>query len=161
MTSDEGEVAAEPTPVQGRIFITGGTGFVGSAIRRSLAGRPLRLLVRDSSDAPGLADEMTEVVEGDVTRPETLTGTMDGCEAVIHLVAIISEEGGATFDGVIHQGTRHVLAAAETAGVTRFSPHECAGNSRRPALRLLPGEVAGGTSGAGVTHSVNDFSGPR
>lgn len=107
-------------PVQGRIFITGGTGFVGSAIRHSLAGRPLRLLVRDGSDAAGLADAMTEVVEGDVTRPDTLVGKMDGCEAVIHLVAIISEQGGATFDSVIHRGTEHVVAAAEAAGVARF-----------------------------------------
>lgn len=120
LTSDAGHVERRATPVQGRVFVTGGTGFVGSAIRRALAGRPLRLLVRSGSDASGLADEMTEVVEGDVTRPDTLNGTLDGCEAVIHLVAIISEEGGATFDGVIHQGTRHVVAAAEAAGVKRF-----------------------------------------
>jgi len=113
--------AAQTThPVTGRVFVTGGTGFVGSNLRRALGQRPLRLLVRTKAEAASLASENVEVVEGDVTRPDTLRGAMDGCEAVIHLVAIIAEEGGATFDGVIHQGTVHTVAEAKRSGVRRF-----------------------------------------
>lgn len=107
-------------PVTGRIFLTGGTGFVGTNLRQALAGRPLRLLVRDRAEHAALASQDVELVEGDVTRPETLRGSLDGCEGVIHLVAIIAEEGGATFDGVIRQGTVNVVEAAQAAGVRRF-----------------------------------------
>lgn len=100
----------------GRIFLTGGTGFVGGNIRRALAGRKLRLLVRDAATAARLAGPDVEVVEGDVTRPESLRGKLDGCSTVIHLVAIIEEEGGATFDGVIRGGTVNVVAEAKRAG---------------------------------------------
>lgn len=107
-------------PITGRIFLTGGTGYVGGNIRAALVGRPLRLLVRDKAAAGNLAGPDVEVVEGDVTRLETLREAMDGCEAVIHLVAIIAEEGGATFDDVIHQGTVNVVAEAQRAGIRRF-----------------------------------------
>lgn len=108
------------TSGDGPIFITGGTGFVGEHIRDALGNRPLRLLVRDKGKVGGDAGAGVDVVEGDVTQPESLRGTMDGCSAVVHLVAIISEEGGATFDGVIHQGTVHVVEEAKRAGIARF-----------------------------------------
>ncbi|HEV2107395.1 MAG TPA: NAD(P)H-binding protein [Thermomicrobiales bacterium] len=104
----------------GPVFVTGGTGFVGGNIREALRGRPLRLLVRDKVKAAAEAEAGIELVEGDVTRPESLRGAMDGCSAVVHLVAIISEEGGATFDGVIHHGTVNVLEEASRAGIGRF-----------------------------------------
>jgi NADH dehydrogenase len=102
----------------GRIFVTGGTGFVGRHIIAALGGRPLRLLVREPANQAeaGAAD----LVRGDVTDPASLAGTMDGCDTVIHLVAIIEESGDATFDRVIRQGTENVLSEAKRAGVSRF-----------------------------------------
>jgi NADH dehydrogenase len=108
------------SPVTGRIFLTGGTGFVGSALRQALEGRPLRVLVRNWQDAEAIRSPMVEVVVGDVARPESLRGVMDGCEAVIHLVAVIAEVGGATFDAVIRRGTINTVAEANHAGVRRF-----------------------------------------
>lgn len=105
---------------RGRVFITGGTGFVGMNIHRALGERPTRLFVRDKARFRHLESSTTELVEGDVTKPETLRGAMDGCEAVIHLVAIIAEEGGETFDGVIRQGTVNVVDEAIRTGVHRL-----------------------------------------
>lgn len=123
---------SEAQPVTGRIFLTGGTGFVGSAIRAQLKDRPVRLLVRNRAAADRLAGPNVEVVVGDVTRPETLRGAMDGCEAVIHLVAIIAEEGGATFDGIIRQGTANVVAEAKRAGIVRFIQMSAMGTRHDP-----------------------------
>ncbi len=133
MTGDGAGQDHGAVPVTGRIFLTGGTGFVGGNIRRALGNRPLRLLVRDRGRHAGLANDQIEVVEGDVTRPETLHGVMDGCEAVVHLVAIIEEKGGATFDGVIRQGTVNVVAAAQRAGVRHFVHMSAMGARHDPA----------------------------
>lgn len=118
-----------------RILLTGGTGFVGSHIRNELKDRELRLLVRDSSSPP--APGMTAVVQGDVLAPETLKAAMDGCETVIHLVAIIEESGQNSFDRVIRQGTENVVAAAQGAGVKRFIHMSALGAQANPRFPYL------------------------
>jgi len=115
----------DPTPVTapaaatGPVFVTGGTGFVGGHVLGAI-DRPIRLLVRDKAKAARGTGAGVELVEGDVTDAASLLGAMDGCGAVVHLVAIIAEEGGATFDGVIHRGTANVVEEAKRAGVGRF-----------------------------------------
>lgn len=131
------DMSASATATTGRILLTGGTGFVGGAIRTALAGRPLRLLVRDRSRAADLASDLVELVEGDVTQPETLRGTMDGCEAVIHLVAIIAEQGGATFDAVIRQGTVNVVDEAKRAGIMRYLQMSALGAMHDPTYGYM------------------------
>src|SRR5690606_15878776 len=90
-----------------RVLIAGGSGFVGSAVRAALADRPVRLLQRKPANT-GSPDDRVEWVAGDVTDPNSLRGTMDGCNAVVHLVAIIKESGNETFDRVIREGTENV-----------------------------------------------------
>jgi uncharacterized protein YbjT (DUF2867 family) len=119
------------------ILVTGGTGFVGSAIVSALGDRPLRLLVRDRSKASKLAAPNIELVDGDVMIPETLPDAVRGCDTVIHLVAIIQEGGGATFDGVIRQGTVNVLNAASELGVRRFIFMSALGASDRPGFGYM------------------------
>jgi uncharacterized protein YbjT (DUF2867 family) len=132
MTATDRDPRPEAKPVTGRIFMSGATGFVGRAIRQALGERPVRLLVRDPSQSRELQGSSTEIVRGDVTRPESLRGAMDGCEAVIHLVAIIAEEGSATFDNVIRQGAINVLAEAKRAGVDRFLHMSALGTRNDP-----------------------------
>jgi NADH dehydrogenase len=133
MTTDAG-TRREAKPVTGRVFITGGNGFVGGNIRRALAERPLRLLAREPGEVRDIDIENTrvEVVQGDVTRPETLRGAMENCEAVIHLVAVIEEEGRQTFDNVIRQGTVNVVAEAKRAGIDRFLHMSALGTRNDP-----------------------------
>lgn len=106
----------------GTILLTGGTGFLGSHLRPELraSGRQVQLLVR-SGDSVRPADN-EEVVEGDVTRPETLP--TDGYDVVIHLAARTDVEDGLenprqTWD-VNATGTINVLEAARAADVSRF-----------------------------------------
>ncbi|HSC90014.1 MAG TPA: NAD(P)H-binding protein [Gaiellaceae bacterium] len=101
------------------VLVTGAAGFVGSHLVRALRahGRPVRALVRDARRAEGL--EGAEVVEGDVTRPETLRDAFAGVDAVVHLVAILQGRPE-DFDRVIAGGTRHAVDAARGAGVRRF-----------------------------------------
>lgn len=102
-----------------RVFVTGGTGFVGQYIVKHLihSGHDVRCLVRDP-DEKRLGEEV-ELVVGDVLKPETLKPALEGMEAVVHLVGIIDEKPsqGITFDALHHQATQHVVAAAQSAGI--------------------------------------------
>lgn len=104
------------------VYLTGGTGFVGSHLRSALTDRdvPVTLLAREGES---VQTHRTEQVEhGDVTTPET--PSLSGHDVVIHLAAQTSieaaiEEPSATW-GVNADGTLHVLEAAREASVDRF-----------------------------------------
>ncbi|NBR68854.1 MAG: NAD-dependent epimerase/dehydratase family protein [Verrucomicrobia bacterium] len=102
------------------IVVTGGTGFVGREICRRLAaeGLAVRALARHPSGQP--LPRGVEFFTGDVTRPESLRLAFRGAKAVIHTVGIIREHGSQTFERIHTQGTAHVVAAAQTAGVPRY-----------------------------------------
>ncbi|HEX3574435.1 MAG TPA: hopanoid-associated sugar epimerase [Rhodopila sp.] len=70
-------------------LVTGATGFVGSAVARTLAarGHDLRLLARPSSDRRNLAGLDAEIVIGDLTDPESLRRAAAGCRYVFHVAA--------------------------------------------------------------------------
>ena len=107
------------------ILVTGAAGYLGNqTVKRLVAdGRPVRALVRNKAKADLRLREVAErieIVEGDVTRPASLKPAMEGLSAVVHLVAIAMEKGGATYEAVNFQGTVNALRAAEEAGVERF-----------------------------------------
>lgn len=107
-----------------KVFVTGGTGFVGRQVlqRLSAAGHQTVCLVRPGSEGklprlPGLTTRF-----GDVTDPASLIGALAGCQAVIHLVGILRELPArkVTFERLHPQATAHLVRAAEAQGVPRF-----------------------------------------
>jgi NADH dehydrogenase len=104
-----------------RIFIAGGTGFVGAHLVKALRekGHELRLLVhaRSSSAADGI-----EQIEGDVATLETFAQAAKDCDAVINLVGIIREipSQGTTFERLHVQATANMLEATRRAGIRRY-----------------------------------------
>jgi uncharacterized protein YbjT (DUF2867 family) len=121
-----------------KVFITGGTGFVGREILWQLheAGHRIFLLSRrgPAEDVRQLAyRHRAEIVTGGLESAETLAGLMQGCEAVIHLVGIISEHGRNTFQRAHVETTQTVLSAAARAGVKRYLHMSALGS--RPGAR--------------------------
>jgi len=102
-----------------RALLTGGTGFLGKSVARALAarGHALRLLARAASDLSGLPAE-AEIVRGDVTDGEGLRRAAAGCDAVVHMAALVKmwvpDRG--RFEAVNVGGFRNALAAARAAG---------------------------------------------
>lgn len=105
-----------------RIFVTGGTGFVGREVVRQLygAGHKVRCLVRNVERAKRLLPPRVEPHPGDLTDPDSFKAGLKDCQAVIHLVGILVEKGEATFERIHVQGTSDLLRAASEAGVRRF-----------------------------------------
>lgn len=104
------------------ILVTGGAGFVGSHLinRMRQEELPVRAMVRNPDKARALKDLGVDVVKGDVLDTASLEKAATGVERIIHLVGIIQEGPGATFQGVHVEGTRNVIQAAKKAGVRHF-----------------------------------------
>jgi len=107
------------------ILVTGAAGYVGNNTVRRLVelGKPVRAMVRNPDKAKqrlGDLGDKIEIVAGDVGNRDSLKPLMQEVSAVIHLVAIPMEKGGATYEDVNYQGTINVVDAALAAGVPRL-----------------------------------------
>lgn len=104
------------------ILVTGGTGFVGRNIVRLLVkkGQRVKCLVRESSPRNVLDDLDVEFCTGNILVPGTLKEALQDIDTVIHLVGIIKEIRGATFERIHTEGTKNVLEAARNAEIKKY-----------------------------------------
>lgn len=104
-----------------RVFLTGGTGLIGSHLAQELCskGYSVVALNRPGSDATFLQGQGCEIVEGDVgDGAKSLAKLMAGCTHLVHSAAIVY--GGSSWPKVRAinvDGTRNVLMGAVEAGV--------------------------------------------
>ena len=107
-----------------RVLVTGGTGMVGSCIVQSLLARSYRVraLVRSPDKGRAVLPAACELVQGDVTAPDTLGPAVEGCEWVFHAAGFPEQwmRDPAAFDRINAEGTANMVAAARAAGVKRF-----------------------------------------
>jgi farnesol dehydrogenase len=103
-----------------RVLVTGGTGYLGSAIVRALdrAGHRPIVFARHAtgSSLPG------EAVDGDVRDANAVARVVQTADAVCHTAALVSiwRPRRADFDDVNVQGLRHVLEAARARRMQRI-----------------------------------------
>ncbi len=104
-----------------KVFIAGGTGFVGTVMVDHLAGRGHQIVLL--ARKPEVIDKANGVqfVAGDAFSPD-LTEKMRGCDAVINLIGIIRAfpAQGVTFEKLHVDAGRTMVEAAKKSGVRRY-----------------------------------------
>jgi dihydroflavonol-4-reductase len=105
-----------------KMFVTGGTGFVGANLIRLLLqeGYPVKALVRPDSCVDNLTGLDIETVQGNLNDPD-LSEKMRGCQGLFHVAAHYSlwqKDRDQLYQSNV-LGTRQILLSAKKAGVER------------------------------------------
>ncbi len=106
-----------------KIFLTGGSGFVGRHLLRRLRaeGHELVALVRSPAAAEAVLREGAHPWRGDLDDLRCVERTLDKCGAVVHAAAHLKFWGPwSQFEAANVGLTRALLGAARSAGVTNF-----------------------------------------
>ncbi len=130
-----------------KTLVTGGTGFVGCHLVRSLLGRGhrVRCLVRRESRLDNLEGLDVELFHGDLRDADSVRAAVDGCGVVYHCAAdyrLYARDPSQIYAANV-DGTRHILAASAAAGVERLVYTSTVGalglrSDGRPADETVP-----------------------
>ncbi len=106
------------------VLVTGGNGFVGSAVVRKLlaTGRRVRVLCRPGSNRHNLDGLEVEIVEGDLRDPASLTRAVADCRQVLHIAAdyrLWVRDPDTVYQSNV-TGSLNLLESAVDAGVARI-----------------------------------------
>lgn len=107
-----------------RVAITGGTGFVGRHLARTLVGHghEVVLIARGADQRDPSVYELAgaRFLAADLSSADSMTEAFAGCEAVAHCAGINREIGAQTYEHVHVAGTQNVCVAAGRAGVRKL-----------------------------------------
>lgn len=106
-----------------KFLVTGGTGFVGSAVIRKILeeGHEVKALVRKQSSRENLQGLPLEYIEGELTDEAGLCAAMKDCEGLFHVAAdyrLWVPDSDSMFRANV-EGTGCIMRAALQAGVER------------------------------------------
>jgi len=106
-----------------KTLVTGATGFIGSAVVRTLLarGREVRCYVEPGATLVNLDSLDVEIVEGDINDREAISAALRGCDVLYHLAAIYRmwmPDNGLIYK-VNVEGTKTVLFAAMRADLRK------------------------------------------
>jgi len=114
-----------------RVLIAGATGYLGKYAVQAFKqqGYYVRVLTRSEQrlfepgpfSAPALGrDDVDDIFVGEITKPETLAGMLDGIDLVFSCVGISRQRDGLTFEQVDYQCNKNLIDLCAAAQVKRF-----------------------------------------
>lgn len=113
-----------------KILVAGATGYLGRFMVKAFKehGFKVRVLVRNPGQlsldgahgAPKILGSVDEIVQGEITKPETIKGVCDGVDMVFSSVGITRQKDGLSYHDVDYQGNVNLLVEAEFSKVSRF-----------------------------------------
>jgi dihydroflavonol-4-reductase len=106
-----------------KIFVTGGTGFIGTHLVKCLAETEHELvcLARETSDVSALKGLGVTIAMGDVTDKESLLRGMQGCDWVANLANLFLfwVPDRQVYTDVNIEGTRNVMESVLETGISK------------------------------------------
>lgn len=108
------------------VVVFGGSGFVGKYVVRALCKAGIR--VRVAMRRPHLGHELrvmgdvgqVQLFQANVRNAPSVARALEGADAIVNLVGILSEKGKQKFDDVIFEGAKNIAEAAKAAGIATF-----------------------------------------
>jgi len=120
-----------------KIFITGGTGFIGSYTTELLSqtNHQLKLLVRKTSNTSSLKKKNVALVEGELNDRQSLLRGMADCDSVIDIAGHYAfwEPDKRVYNKVNIEGTRNVMECALESKIKKVVHISTAGVFGKPA----------------------------
>ena len=141
------------------VLVTGPTGFLGRRVVQKLIDHSyqVRCLVHSPGRERMFPQGSVDVYYGDINNADALASAMQGVDQVVHLVAVIRENGAATYDRINRQGTENVVAAAKAAGnVQQFVHISAVGAVDNPEFPYLRSKWQGehSVAGSGIPYTI-------
>jgi nucleoside-diphosphate-sugar epimerase len=103
------------------VLVTGGGGFLGKAIVRRLVARGNRVISFSRNHYPELDAFGVHQIQGDISNPDAVENAVNGVDTVYHVAAKAGVWGNyQDYYRINTEGTRHVIAACLSAGVSRL-----------------------------------------
>jgi uncharacterized protein YbjT (DUF2867 family) len=117
---------------RGRVLVAGATGYLGRYVTRAFKQRGywVRALTRSAGrlekrgpfGAPAItADDVDDIFVGEATKPETLTGLVDGIDIVFSSIGISRQRDGLSFAQVDHQANRNLIDLCRDRPIRKFT----------------------------------------
>lgn len=138
-----------------RIFLTGGTGFVGHHLRKALVndGHEIVILTRHAHQA---VEKGISWITGDITEVDKIIDGMEGCQAVINLIGIITETKSATFERIHVEGTAAILTAMRRLKIARLLQMSALGAKSKASTHYYQSKWSAEelVRGAGIEYTI-------
>jgi nucleoside-diphosphate-sugar epimerase len=126
-----------------RVFLTGATGYIGSAVLDALlrAGHHVSALVREPEKAGAVVRRRAEAILGDLQKPSSYAAAAAACEAIVHTALDRSKRGPRVDRLAIETlvaAARRRAAAGEPAAVIYTSAVWVLGDTQGHATEETP-----------------------
>lgn len=104
------------------VFVTGGTGFVGSHLVDALIADPnyneIRCLVR--TDDKWLTNKEFTRVKGDLTDLSLISNALDGIDVIFHVAGVVRARTQKEFNRANVDATENLIRVAQKKGITNM-----------------------------------------
>lgn len=138
-----------------RVFVTGATGFIGSAIVRELlaGGHEVLGLARSEASAGALGQAGAQAHRGDLTDPDGLAAAARACDGVIHTAFIhdftqfaanaeIDRRAVTAITGALEGSGKPIVIASGTLSASHVRPATELDPPMSPDLPRIASEIA-------------------